>query len=106
MNISMKLVYQYMVIFLTFSPTSSHLYPLHVEKFSNLRLVVDEDDNDKFTFERIKGPKSLIYLFLLSIVSHPLILNSLIFIHPNLLMRATFNSLSFGSFLNNFVKIL
>ena len=32
MNISMKLVYQYMAIFFTFSPTSNHLHPLQVEK--------------------------------------------------------------------------
>ena len=31
MNISSKLVYQYMAIFFTFSPTSSHLHPLQVE---------------------------------------------------------------------------
>ena len=48
MNISMKLVYQYMAIFFTFSPTSNHLYPLQVENCdSNSRLVVDKDDNVK-----------------------------------------------------------
>ena len=41
----MKLVYQYMVIFFTFSPTSNHFHPLQVENCgSNSRLVVDEDD--------------------------------------------------------------
>ena len=46
MNISMKLVYQYMAIFFSFSPTSNHLHPLQVENCnSNSRLVVDEDDN-------------------------------------------------------------
>ena len=51
----MKLVYQYMVIFLNFSPTSSHLRPLQVENCdSNSRLVVDEDDNGKFRPERVK----------------------------------------------------
>ena len=41
----MKLAYQYMVIFFTFSPTSNHLHPLQVENCgSNARLVVDEDD--------------------------------------------------------------
>ena len=45
MKISMKLVYQYMVIFFNFSPTSSHLRPL----------VVDEDDNGKFRPERVKN---------------------------------------------------
>ena len=49
MKISMKLVYQYMAIFCTFSPTSNHLHPLQVENCdSNSRLVVDEDDNGKF----------------------------------------------------------
>ena len=51
----MKLVYQYMAIFLNFSPTSSHLHPLQVENCdSNSRLVVDEDDNGKFRLERVK----------------------------------------------------
>ena len=49
----MKLVYQYMTIFFTFSPTSSHFHPLHVENYdTNSRLVVDEDD--KFRLERVK----------------------------------------------------
>ena len=44
----MKLVYQYMAIFFTFSPTSNHLHSLQVENCdSNLRLVLDEDDNVK-----------------------------------------------------------
>ena len=48
MNISMKLVYQYMIIFFNFSPTSNHLHALQVENCdSNSRLVVDEDDNVK-----------------------------------------------------------
>ena len=47
-NIFMKLAYQYMAIFFTFSPTSSHLHSLQVENCgSNLQLVVDEDDNGK-----------------------------------------------------------
>ena len=55
MKISMKLVYQYMVIFFNFSPTLNHLHPLQVENCdSNSRLVVDEDDNGKFKLERIK----------------------------------------------------
>ena len=54
MKLSMKLVYQYMVIFFAFSP-SSHLHPLKVENCdSNSRLVVDEDDNGKFRLERVK----------------------------------------------------
>ena len=55
MNISMKLFYQYMAIFFNFSPTSNHLHPLQVENCdSNSRLVVDEDDNGKVRFERVK----------------------------------------------------
>ena len=54
----MKLFYQYMTIFFIFPPTSSHLYPLQVENCgSNSRLVVDEDDNGKFGFERVKIQK-------------------------------------------------
>ena len=52
----MKLVYQYMAIFFTFSPTSNHFQPLQVENCdSNSRLVVDEDDNGKFRMERVKN---------------------------------------------------
>ena len=55
MNISIKLVYQYMAIFFNFPPTSNHLHPLQVENCdSNSRLVVDEDDNGKFRLERVK----------------------------------------------------
>ena len=55
MKISMKLVYQYMVIFFNFQTTSSHLHPLQVENCdSNSRLVVDEDGNGKFRPERVK----------------------------------------------------
>ena len=47
----MKLVYQYIEI--SFNTTSNHLHPLQVENCdSNSRLVVDEDDNDKFRLER------------------------------------------------------
>ena len=54
-NISMKLAYQYIVIF-TFSLTSNQLHPLHVENCdSNSRLVVDEDDNGKFKLERVNN---------------------------------------------------
>ena len=54
MNISIKLVYQYMAIFFNFPPTSNHLHTLQVENFdSNSRLVVDEDDNGKFRLERV-----------------------------------------------------
>ena len=50
----MKLVYQYMVIFFIFSPTSNHLHPLQVENCgSNSRLAVAEGDNGKFRLERV-----------------------------------------------------
>ena len=59
MKIPIKLVYQYMVIFLNFSPTSNHLHPLQVENCdSNSRLVVDEDDNGIFGLERVKRTNS------------------------------------------------
>ena len=58
MNISMKLVFQYMAIFFTFSPTSNHFHPLEVENCdSNSRLVVDEDDYVK------PGLKGLIHIY-------------------------------------------
>ena len=45
-----------MVIFFHFSPSSNHLHPLQVENCdSNSRLVVEEDDNGKFRFERVRG---------------------------------------------------
>ena len=54
-KISMKLFYEYMVIFFNLSPTSSHLQALQVENCgSNSRLVVDEGDNGKFRTERVK----------------------------------------------------
>ena len=57
MKISLKMVYQYMVIFFNCSPTSSHLHPLQVENCdSNSRFVVDEDDNVK------SGLKGLRYM--------------------------------------------
>ena len=50
----MKPVYQYMALFINFSPTSSHFHPLQVENCdSNSRLVVDEDDNGKFKLDRV-----------------------------------------------------
>ena len=55
MKISMKLVHQYMAIFINFSPTSNLLHPLQGEnRDSNSRLVVDEDDNGKLRPERVK----------------------------------------------------
>ena len=54
-KISMKLAWQYMVIFFNFSLTSNHHYPLQVGNCdSNSRLVVDEDDNGKFRIERVR----------------------------------------------------
>ena len=56
MKISMKLVYQYMAIFLNFSLTSNHLHPLQVENCdSNSRLVVDEDYNVKSGLKGLRG---------------------------------------------------
>ena len=43
MNISMKLVYQYMTIFFTFSPTSNYLHPLQVEvRLERVKLTLVE----------------------------------------------------------------
>ena len=43
---------QHMAIFVNFSPTSNHFHPLQVENCdSNSRLVVDEDDNRKFSLK-------------------------------------------------------
>ena len=54
-KISMQMVYQYVVIFFNFSPTSNHLYSLQVENCdSNSRLVEDVDVNGKFRPERVK----------------------------------------------------
>ena len=55
MNISMKLVYQYMAIFFTFSPTSNHLHPLQAANCcSSSRLVVDENDNVKSALKGLR----------------------------------------------------
>ena len=55
MEISIKRVYQYMIIFLNFYTTSNHLLSLQVGNCdSNPRLVVDEYDNGKFRTERVK----------------------------------------------------
>ena len=51
----MKLVYQYMEIFINFLTASNHLRPLQVENCdSNSRLVVDEDDYGKLRPEKVK----------------------------------------------------
>ena len=56
-KISMKLVYQYVVIFFNFQTTSGHLHPPQVENCgSNSRLVVDEEDYGKFRIERANTP--------------------------------------------------
>ena len=58
----MKLVYQYMAIFLNFYTKTNHPHPLQVENCdSNSRLVVDEDDNDKFRPERFKALNYSLY---------------------------------------------
>ena len=50
----MKLVRQYIAIFFTFSPTSNHLHSPQVENCDgNSRLVVGENENDKFRLERV-----------------------------------------------------
>ena len=55
----MKLVYQYVAIFINFSSTSNNLHPLQGENCdSNSRLVVDEDDNGKYGLERVKSTLS------------------------------------------------
>ena len=55
-KISMKMVYQYVVIFFHFQTTSSYLHPLQVENCgSNSRLVEDEEDYGKFRIERVRG---------------------------------------------------
>ena len=69
MNIPMKLVYQDMAIFFTFSPTSNHLHPLQVENCdSNSRPVVDEDDNVK---SGLKGLLSCTVSFFTDLITPP-----------------------------------
>ena len=68
-KISMKLVYQYMVIFFYFSPTSSHIHQLQVENCdSNSQLVVDEDDYGKFGLERVKA-QNVVDAFVFAIIA-------------------------------------
>ena len=51
----MKLLYEYIVVFFNFSPTSTHLHPLQIGNCAiNSRLVVDEDDNGRFRLEKVK----------------------------------------------------
>ena len=64
MKISMKLFYQYMVIFLNVSLTSNHLYPLQAANCCrNSRLVVDEEDYGKFRIERVNPYSAELCLF-------------------------------------------
>ena len=52
----MKLFYQYTAVFINFLPTFNDFYPIQVENCdSNSRLVLDENYNDKFRFERVKA---------------------------------------------------
>ena len=70
MKISMKLVYEYMTIFFTFSPTSNHIHPLQVENCdSNSRLVVDEDDYGKVRLERVNLLLSLWIMFTVYLIN-------------------------------------
>ena len=63
----MKLFYQYMAIFINFSPTISHLYLLQVE---NSGLVVDEDDNSKFRLERVEAHETQCYRYVIQTRLH------------------------------------
>ena len=76
----MKLVYQYMVIFFNFSPTSSHHRPLQVENCdSKSRLVVNKDDNGKFRPERVNPYNAEIFLYF-EIIINGLVISSFRFI--------------------------
>ena len=95
-----------MANFFDFSPTSTHLHPLQVENCdSNSRLVVDEDDNDKFRLERVKGSSQKFtkhcWLILTSTISyynlwqlhvgeHKFSYKSLINVDANLSVRSRF----------------
>ena len=75
MKISSKLIYQYMVIFFNFSPTSNHLHPLQVENCdSNSRLVVDEMTmvNPGLKGLNLLSCWSQLLLFLVSLISWPI----------------------------------
>ena len=78
----MKLAYLYMAIFFTFSPTSSHLYPLQVENCdSNSRLVVDKDDNVK---SGLKGSANYDAGPTLGLIHHWVNVSSLIYVQKNI----------------------
>ena len=75
-EISMKLFDQYITIFFSLPPTSSHLNPLQVENCdSNSRLVVDEGDNGKFRPERVKALK---YIYLKQKIKNKFTINVLV----------------------------
>ena len=77
----MKLVYQYMTIFINLSPTLSHLHPLQVENCdSNSRLVLDEDDEVKSGFKGL-SPQSVVRW---SVVSNPVLGKECLLIPYNL----------------------
>ena len=60
-----------MVIFFNFSPTSNHLHPLQVVNcYSNSRLVVDEDDKDKFRLEKVKLTGQVIVIGIKCVFKH------------------------------------
>ena len=51
----MELFYEYIGIYFSSSPTSSHLYLVQVENCdSNSRFVVDEDEKGKIRLDRVK----------------------------------------------------
>ena len=51
-------------IYFHWAPTSSHLYPLQVEKCHSIsQLVVDKDDDGKFTLKRDKMGEIYSYVF-------------------------------------------
>ena len=61
-QISMKLFYEYTVIFFNLSPISNHLHPPQVENCdSNSRLVVDEEDYGKFRLKRVNWKIQVFY---------------------------------------------
>ena len=71
MEISIKRVYQYIVIFLNFYTASNHLHPLQVGNCdSNSRLVVDEDDNGKFRPERVNMFNAICTRTLRTVIKH------------------------------------
>ena len=74
-----------MAIFFTFSPTSNHLHPQQVKNCdSNSRLVVDEDDYNRF--------KSLVYnyhqiIYLMYLFTHPFTYSFIHSVHHYLISK-------------------